>query len=130
MPKQVLGLRLFTNRGRNLIARALHSEVDSEHAVIRDGVTYEDVKVQYLDPPFNSGTLKGFFGRSEDESNGKIFRLGIIWGRASGTTAADEEAAFTDSGDVADGEDLMLLQTAGSKSLAAMQQKIDAAEKV
>jgi hypothetical protein len=120
MPKQVLGLRLFTNRGRHLIARALHSEVGPDGAVIRDDVTYEDVKVQYLDLPFNAGTLKGFFGRSDDYGEGKIFRLGLIWCRTVETTITDAEAAFTDSGDMVDGEDLALLQrdqTAGSRSL-------------
>lgn len=132
MSKQILGLRLFTNRGRHLIARALHSEIDPKGAVVRDGVTYEDVKIQYIDLPFSSGTLKGFFGRSDD-ANGKIFRLGIIWCRVDETTPADAEVTFTDSGDVVDGEDLALLQrdqTAGSKSLAAMKEKLDAAEKV
>jgi hypothetical protein len=129
----VLGLRLFTNRGRHLIARALHSQLgDKSGVVVRDGVTFEDVKIQYIDLPFSSGTLKGFFGRSDDEA-GKIHQLGIIWCRVDETKATDAEVTFTDSGDVVDSEDLASLQkdqTEGSKTLTALKQKLDAAEKV
>jgi hypothetical protein len=63
-------LRLFTNRGRGLIARALQS---LEHTIpadpndkfpepkklnVRDGVNYENVKVLYLDVPFNLGSIQ------------------------------------------------------------------------
>jgi hypothetical protein len=129
----VLGLRLFTNRGRHLIARALHSQLgEKSGVVIRDGVTFEDVKIQYIDLPFSSGTLKGFFGRSDDET-GKIHQLGIIWCRLAETNATDAEVTFTDSGDVVDSEDLMSLQkdqTDSNKTLVALRQKLDAAEKV
>ncbi|RYN93450.1 hypothetical protein AA0119_g9487 [Alternaria tenuissima] len=128
----VLGLRLFTNRGRHLIARALHSQLgEKSGVVVRDGVTFEDVKIQYIDLPFSSGTLQGFFGRTDDQ-NGKIYQLGIIWCRLAETKASDAEVAFTDSGDVVDSEDLASLQkdqTEGSKTLAALRQKLDATEK-
>jgi hypothetical protein len=109
-PTQVLGLRLFTNRGRALIARALRSEQVEKGTVIRDGVTYEDVSVLYMDCPFSSGSIKGFFGRSDDGSDGKIFRLGIIWCRMPEMTTEEAEAQFADTGDTVDSEDLTLLQ--------------------
>jgi hypothetical protein len=129
----VLGLRLFTNRGRHLIARALHSELgEKSGVVIRDGFTFEDVKIQYIDLPFSSGTLKGFFGRSDD-ATGKIHQLGIVWCRLAETNASDAEVTFTDSGDVVDSEDLVSLQkdqSDSNKTVVALRQKLDAAEKV
>lgn len=76
-PTQVLGLRLFTNRGRAMIARALKSEPGDKGTVVRDGVKYESVSVLYMDLPFHSGSIKGFFGSSDDGSGGRIFRLGL-----------------------------------------------------
>ncbi|KAJ5986739.1 hypothetical protein N7451_011104 [Penicillium sp. IBT 35674x] len=142
---QILGLRLFTNRGRGLIARALHSEPGSipapsgstksepQKTVIRDGVHYENVNVLYLDVPFNPGSIKGFFGRSDDSSqNSRIWRLGIVWCRTAEGAADDTTEHFGDAGDVIDREDLALLQkdqNAGSKMLQETQNKLAAAEK-
>lgn len=129
----MLGLRLFTNRGRGLIARALHSEPGEKGMVIRDGVAYENVSVLYMDIPFNSGCIKGFFGRSDNISDGKIYRLGIIWCRLPEMTANEAEAQFTDTGDTVDSEDLALLQkdhTAVSRSLQKTHQKLIVAQKV
>ena len=133
MPTQVLGLRLFTNRGRSLIARAFQSKLGENGIVIRDGVAYENVSVLYMDLPFNSGSIKGFFGRSDDGSDGKIYRLGIIWCRLPEINAEDAEVQFTDTGDAVDSEDLALLQkdqAFSSKSLKETQQKLIAAQKV
>lgn len=105
----MLGLRLFTNRGRNLLARALRSETKRENdrdIVTRDGVTYEDVKVQFMDMPFNSGTIKGFFGRSEDAAAGKIYRLGIIWCRMDELKPDETETDFKNVRDSVDLDDL------------------------
>jgi hypothetical protein len=91
------------------------------------------VRILYIDMPFNSGCIKGFFGRSDDSSDGKIFRLGIIWCRLPEITAEEAEAQFTDTGDSVDSEDLALLQKnqiAGSKSLQETHQKLIAAQKV
>lgn len=106
MPTQVLGIRLYTNRGRGLIARALRSEPGEKGIAIRDGVTYENVSVLFMDVPFNSGSVKGFFGRSDDSSDGKIYRLGIIWGRLPEVAADEVEVQFADTSDTIDREDL------------------------
>lgn len=116
-------MRLFTNRGRGLIARALQS---LEHTIpadpndkfpepkklnVRDGVNYENVKVLYLDVPFNLGSIKGFFGRSDDDSKtSKIWRLGIVWCRNAEQPVEDMAMHAGDAGDVVDSEDLALLQ--------------------
>ncbi|KAI1181656.1 hypothetical protein F5B17DRAFT_436517 [Nemania serpens] len=109
MPTQILGLRLFTNRGRSLIARALKSTPGEKGTVVKDGVTYENVSVLYIDVPFSSGTLKGFFGRSDSGADGKIFRLGIIWGSMPEMTAEESEAQFVDTTETMDSEDIALM---------------------
>ncbi|KAI1321093.1 hypothetical protein F5Y16DRAFT_417104 [Xylariaceae sp. FL0255] len=129
MPTQILGLRLFTNRGRALIARALKSAPGEKGIVVKDGVTYESVNVLYIDVPFPMGTLKGFFGRSDDEGDGKIFRLGVIWGSLPETTGDEAEAEFLDTSDTVDSEDLALMSTSNNRSLQEMQQKLAAAQK-
>ncbi|KAF1924819.1 uncharacterized protein M421DRAFT_271364 [Didymella exigua CBS 183.55] len=129
-PTQVLGLRLFTNRGRSLIARAAKSEVGEGGIVTRDGVAYEDVRVQYVDMPFNSGTIKGFFGRSVDGPDSKIYRLGLIWSRASKLTADEAEARFSEGIDVIDSEDFAELQKSQNTSAKSLQDKLSASQKV
>lgn len=129
----MLSLRLFTNRGRGLIARALHSEPAANKGMVRDGVTYENVSVLYLDVPFNSGTIKGFFGRSEDTSqSGRIWRLGVVWCRTDGVSADNAGDQLGGAGDVIDSEDLALLQkdqSQGIKILQDTQDKLAAAQK-
>ncbi|KAL9115746.1 MAG: hypothetical protein Q9227_000114 [Pyrenula ochraceoflavens] len=129
---QVLGLRLFTNRGRGLIARALHSEPAGEGGMIRDGVTYEKVGVLYLDVPFNSGTIKGFFGRSDDTSqSGRIWRLGVVWCRTNGDSGEGTGDQLGGAGDVIDSEDLALLQrdqSTGTKALRDTQDRLTSAQ--
>jgi hypothetical protein len=63
-----------------------------------------------MDCPFSSGSIKGFFGRSDDGPDGKILRLGIIWCRMPEMTSQETEAQFADTGDTVDSEDLTLLQ--------------------
>lgn len=113
-----------------MIARALQSKSGEKGSVIRDGVEYENVKVTYVDMPFNSGSIIGFYGKSDDSAEGKIHRLGLIWCNMPALTAADAEVPFADTGDTVDSEDFALLQkdqTAGTKSL---QDKLAAAQKV
>ena len=127
---QILGLRLFTNRGRALIARALKSKPGESGSVFRDDVEYENVKVTYVDMPLSSGSIIGFYGRSDDGSDGKIYRLGIIWCKMPELTAADAEVPFADTGDTVDSEDFALLkkdQTDGTKTL---QNQLATAQKV
>ncbi|KAI8633210.1 hypothetical protein F5Y19DRAFT_294110 [Xylariaceae sp. FL1651] len=121
MPTQILGLRLFTNRGRALIARAFKSTPGEKGIVVKDGITYENVGVLYIDVPFSSGTLKGFFGRSDSGADAKIYRLGIIWGSMPELTAEESEAQFVDTRETLDSEDVALMlqgdKEAGSKAL-------------
>lgn len=130
MPTQILGLRLFTNRGRALIARALKSTSGENGVVVKDGVSYESVNVLYIDVPFPLGTLKGFFGRSDDSGEGKIFRLGVIWGSLPEAIGDEVEQEFLDISDTVDAEDLALMSTSNKKSLQEIQQKLADAQKV
>lgn len=55
---------------------------------------FEAIEVTHFDAPIDNFTLKGFFGRSdEDLNNGAIWRLGIIWSRS--TTTASTKADTT-----------------------------------
>ncbi|KAF2743081.1 hypothetical protein M011DRAFT_529339 [Sporormia fimetaria CBS 119925] len=127
---QILGLRLFTNRGRALVARASKSEIIDKGIVIRDGVTYKDVNVTYIDAPFHSGSIKGFFGRSNDGTDGtegKIFRLGLIWCKMPEVKADEAESQFAAADDTVDSQDLAALrgdQSANSNALREAQQKL------
>ena len=78
----VLGVRLFTNRGRSMLAEAQNSTLTAEGTVTNNGIEYRDHQVHYFDCPFSQGTLKGFFGRSIDSSAAGhgVLRLGFIWG--------------------------------------------------
>ena len=82
---QILAVRLFTNRGRQLLGQAHQSEIEESATsgkLIKDGVRYEQISNIYFDSPFDKGTLKGFYGRSDDSSSSTtgICRLGLIWG--------------------------------------------------
>lgn len=108
---QVLGLRLFTNRGRALIARALKSKSNEDGSIVtRDDIEYENVKVSYIDMPLSSGSIIGFYGKSDDGLDGKIYRLGLIWCKMPELTVADAEVPFADVGDTVDSEDFALLK--------------------
>ena len=85
---KILALRLFTNRGRKLQAQASKYQWTAADKVVKDGVSYEDVKATYIDAPMQNATVKGFFGRSNDDAlAGGILRLGIIWGDLSNNPA-------------------------------------------
>lgn len=130
-PEQILGLRLLTNRGRSLNARSLKTVPGENGTAVKDDFTYEKVHVHYLDGPYNSGTIKGFFGRSDDNS-GKILRLGLIWGRVPEMSEDETHGQYVETADAVDGEDLALLQKeqiARNQTLQALQQKLDEAQK-
>ena len=91
---RVLAVGLFTNRGRSFLATApTQSKGDGKYS--KDGVTFEQVEVTHFDEPkLENGTLKGLFGRSDDDSKGEgaIWRLGLIWGRSSVSEATSTES--------------------------------------
>lgn len=78
---RVLSLKLYTNRGRQLSGTADNSS-PLGGAYNRDGTLYKNVKTTYFDTPFQNGSLRGFWGRSEEKtvSGGAIWRLGLAWG--------------------------------------------------
>jgi hypothetical protein len=81
---------LFTNRGRSFLATA-PTEAKAQGAYSKDGVLFNTIDVVNVEVPFERATVKGFFGRSDDDQNGEgcIWRLGLLWGRpAPGTPEA------------------------------------------
>ncbi|CAK1363810.1 hypothetical protein CB0940_04188 [Cercospora beticola] len=81
--ERVISLKLYTNRGRQLLGTAASSTL-SGGAHNRDGTIYLKVKTTYFDTPFQNGSLRGFWGRSTEKqsSDGVIWRLGLVWGDA------------------------------------------------
>lgn len=79
--KCVTSINLYTNRGRSLIATANENRFITETSSRRDGVEYNDLITTSWDSPLISGFIKGFWGRSnERRDNGRIYRLGFLWG--------------------------------------------------
>lgn len=77
---RVLSVRLYTNRGRRLIAQANQNDVKAPGEVEKDGVLYERVQTTHTDCLLSKGTLKGFFGRADETTSqaGGILRLGLV----------------------------------------------------
>ena len=73
----VISLHLYTNRGRNFVGQAAKSTYIGDQKHSRDDVTYAEVVTSAFDMPFKNGSVKGFWGRSDDTA---IWRLGVIWG--------------------------------------------------
>jgi hypothetical protein len=78
----VTALGLFTNRGRSFLATA-PTEAKEQGVYSKDGVLFNTIEVVNLEVPFERATVKGFFGRSDDDQKGDgcIWRLGLLWGR-------------------------------------------------
>lgn len=74
---QVIGIQLHTNRGRTLVAQTESCDFDKDRGHKRNGFFFTDVQTKFIDVPLKAGSLKGLFGRAND--NG-IWRLGFIWG--------------------------------------------------
>ena len=74
-------LKLFTNRGRSLVATAKEDGFTSDNSALRDGVEYTGLTTTTVDSPLKAGFIKGFWGRSNEKRNsGRIYRLGFVWG--------------------------------------------------
>ncbi|RFN44900.1 hypothetical protein FIE12Z_10881 [Fusarium flagelliforme] len=74
----ILALRLYTNRSRSLLAEARESIPTGDRSAIKDGFEYKNISVTTTDCPLLGGTLKAFFGRTDDADD--VVRLGAIWG--------------------------------------------------
>lgn len=79
--KCVTSIKLYTNRGRSLIATANEDRFITGTSARRDGIEYSGLSTTSWDSPLISGFIKGFWGRSnENRDNGRIYRLGFFWG--------------------------------------------------
>lgn len=112
---RVLSIRLYTNRGRRLIAQASQNQIKGPGKVEKDGVLYERVGTTHIDSPLGKGTLKGFFGRADETNSqmGGILRLGFVWGDVLKTLpplGSDAPAQDFDYGAQADQADFGSLQ--------------------
>ncbi|EME41203.1 hypothetical protein DOTSEDRAFT_55095 [Dothistroma septosporum NZE10] len=75
---RVIGILLYTNRGRSFVGQASSCSYDKEsNKHVRDNNEYHDVQTKFFDAPIKDGTLKGLFGRADHDA---IWRLGFIWG--------------------------------------------------
>lgn len=111
MRTHVFDLCLFTDRGRTLIAQALKSKLIEDGGIVtRDNIEYEKVKVSYVNLRLSSGSIVGFSGKRDDEVDGKIYLLCLIWCKMPEWTAADAEVPSADAGDTVDSEDFALLK--------------------
>ena len=82
---RVTALKLHTNRGRSLLGQAADYTTPSpSKKCYRGGIPYQDLTIVDFDPPMGKASLRGFWGRSRDGTNGVshdgIWRLGAIWG--------------------------------------------------
>ncbi|KAF2442344.1 hypothetical protein P171DRAFT_314280, partial [Karstenula rhodostoma CBS 690.94] len=75
---RVTAIGLFSNRGRSLVATA-QTEARGQGTYLKDGVLYNTIHITNVEVPLERGTVKGFFGRSNDDQDGCIWRLGLLW---------------------------------------------------
>ncbi|KAF2741957.1 hypothetical protein M011DRAFT_462809 [Sporormia fimetaria CBS 119925] len=87
---RVTAIGFFTNRGRSFLATA-PTESKSEKKYTKDHQEFESVEVVHYDGPIENGTLRGFFGRSDDTGEGTVWRLGLIWGKVEKSEEHEKE---------------------------------------
>ncbi|KAF2785625.1 hypothetical protein K505DRAFT_291014, partial [Melanomma pulvis-pyrius CBS 109.77] len=81
--QRVVGLTLYTSRGRDYTVRADKFVVDGTSCTI-DGDKFTRYEVRYYDSPMLGGQIKGFWGQTLDRPDARadvgIYALGPIWG--------------------------------------------------
>ncbi|KAB2572405.1 hypothetical protein DBV05_g8943 [Lasiodiplodia theobromae] len=89
---RVTALRLYTNRGPDLLGQADDWRPAVAGKALRGGVQFEDLVLTHFDPALEKGHLKGFWGRTKNVSKAHptagLYRLGPVWGNLSGGTSA------------------------------------------
>ncbi|KAL6695235.1 hypothetical protein J3F84DRAFT_395426 [Trichoderma pleuroticola] len=83
-PLRVTALRLYTNRGPDLLGNSADWEPAVNKEGVRDGIQFENLSMQHFDPLLVNAQIKGFwgYGTTTQQINPKsgIFRLAPIWG--------------------------------------------------
>ncbi|KAM0490561.1 hypothetical protein ACHAP8_011466 [Fusarium lateritium] len=82
--ERVTAVRLYTNRGPDLLGQADNWQPAVEGKGQRGNTSFEGLTLKHYDPLLAGGHLKGFWGRSINTStSGKrtgLYRMGPIWG--------------------------------------------------
>lgn len=84
---RITRLKLYTNRGRQLVAEDAPRALDDfalKTSDTRGPRYFNDLTVTHFDPIMDNSYIKGFWGYSKNGQNGMledgIWRLGLIWG--------------------------------------------------
>lgn len=84
---RITRLKLYTNRGRQLVAEDAPGQLDDmdiKPVDKRGPRSFIDLNVTHFDPTMDNSFIKGFWGYSKNGLNGMledgIWRLGVIWG--------------------------------------------------
>jgi hypothetical protein len=98
--ERVTAVRLYTNRGPDLMGQADNWLPSLEGKGQRGNTSFEGLVLKHYDPLLAGGHLKGFWGRSINTStSGKrtgLYRMGPIWGDTQDDSVV---AAGLESGD-------------------------------
>ncbi|RGP58775.1 hypothetical protein FSPOR_11795 [Fusarium sporotrichioides] len=98
--ERVTAVRLYTNRGPDLMGQADNWQPSVEGKGQRGNTSFEGLTLRHYDPLLAGGHLKGFWGRSINTStSGKrtgLYRMGPIWGDTQDDSAV---VAGLESGD-------------------------------
>ncbi|KAM0315743.1 hypothetical protein ACHAPQ_011496 [Fusarium lateritium] len=98
--ERVTAIRLYTNRGPDLMGQADGWQPSLEGKGQRGNTSFEGLTLKHYDPLLAGGHLKGFWGRSINTStSGKrtgLYRMGPIWGDTQDDSVV---AAGLESGD-------------------------------
>jgi hypothetical protein len=80
----VTAVRLYSNRGPDLLGNAEDWKPAVNGQGVRDGVAYQDLAIKHFDPLLVNAHVKGFWGyavtTSRMTAQSGIFRLAPIWG--------------------------------------------------
>ncbi|KAK0760790.1 hypothetical protein N5P37_005726 [Trichoderma harzianum] len=91
-PLRVTAVRLYTNRGPDLLGNSEDWKPAVNGEGIRDGIQFENLSMKHFDPLLVNAQIKGFwgYGTTTPQINSKsgIFRLAPIWGNKVSTAAA------------------------------------------
>jgi hypothetical protein len=98
--ERVTAVRLYTNRGPDLMGQADNWQSSLDGKGQRGNTSFEGLTLKHYDPLLAGGHLKGFWGRSVNTStSGKrtgLYRMGPIWGDTQDDSVV---AAGLESGD-------------------------------
>lgn len=83
-PLRVTAVRLYTNRGPDLLGNSEDWKPAVNGEGIRDGIQFENLSMKHFDPLLVNAQIKGFWGYGtttpQISSKSGIFRLAPIWG--------------------------------------------------